>query len=207
MTSPHRPETESYTSHLAELLISGKLDEYLPTPAPETNQGNLATPRNQLSILDVCSGSGCISLLLHSLLSKSGRFPNLRTLGLDISPQAVALANENLALNIQQGHFPVSKIKNEDDARPQDKELGNASISPSRLRRKKAREAKFSLFPRDKAIHFAKHDIFTSLTRSLGDFSIIISNPPYISSSSFAKETTHSVRLYEPKLALGFEEE
>jgi hypothetical protein len=114
----------------------------------------------------------------------------------------VALADENLALNTQNGHFPVSKIKNEDDARPHDEKLGNASISPSRLKRKKAREAKFSLFPRDKAVHFAKHDIFTSLPRSLGNFSIIISNPPYISSSSFAREITRSVRLYEPKLAL-----
>jgi hypothetical protein len=101
----------------------------------------------------------------------------------------VALANENLALNLQSGHFPVSNINNEAEA-------------GSRLKRKKAREAKFAFFPPDKVIHFAKHDIFTSLTRSLGNFSIIISNPPYISSSSFARETTRSVRLYEPKLAL-----
>jgi hypothetical protein len=101
----------------------------------------------------------------------------------------VALAKENLALNIQRGHFPISNIKNEAEA-------------GSRLKRKKAREAKFAFFPPDKVIHFAKHDIFTSLTRSLGNFSIIISNPPYISSSSFARETTRSVRLYEPKLAL-----
>jgi methylase of polypeptide subunit release factors len=189
LTPPPRPETEAYTSHLAELLISGKLDEFLSAPAPEIKQGDTINLRPQLSILDVCSGSGCISLLLHSLLSKSGKFPDLRTLGLDISPQAVALANENLALNIQRGHFPVSDINNEAEA-------------GSRLKRKKAREAKFAFFPPDKVIHFAKHDIFTSLTRSLGNFSIIISNPPYISSSSFARETTRSVRLYEPKLAL-----
>jgi hypothetical protein len=101
----------------------------------------------------------------------------------------VALANENLALNLQSGHFPVSNINNEAEA-------------GSRLKRKKAREAKFAFFPPDKVIHFAKHDIFTSLTRSLGNFSIIISNPPYISSSAFARETTRSVRLHEPKLAL-----
>jgi len=189
LTPPHRPETEAYTSHLAGLLISEKLDEFLSAPAPETKQGNIINLRPQLSILDVCSGSGCISLLLHFLLSKSGKFPDLRTLGLDISPQAVALANENLALTIQRGHFPVSNINNEAE-------------TGSRLKRKKAREAKFAFFPPDKVIHFAQHDIFTSLTRSLGNFSIIISNPPYISSSSFARETTRSVRLYEPKLAL-----
>jgi methylase of polypeptide subunit release factors len=208
LTSPPRPETEAYTTHLAELLISGKLDKYLFKPAPENPQGRSFTRTKQLRILDVCSGSGCISLLLHSLLLKSGKFPNIRTLGLDISPQAVALANENLARNIKQGHFPSPKIRNEVDVRQQDEGLKDAffgrenRLRGKKLEQKKARNAHLAFFSGDRAMHFAEHDIFTPLSRSLGTYSIIISNPPYISSSSFARETTRSVRLYEPKLAL-----
>lgn len=56
-----------------------------------------------LKILDVCSGSGCISLLLHSLIAP--RFKHVSVLGVDISPIAIALARENLSHNIRQGNF------------------------------------------------------------------------------------------------------
>jgi methylase of polypeptide subunit release factors len=43
-----------------------------------------------LDIVDLCSGSGCISLLLAHLLRSSARLT-----GIDISPDAIALAKEN----------------------------------------------------------------------------------------------------------------
>jgi ribosomal protein L11 methylase PrmA len=114
-----RPETEAYTTHLAELLINGSLDEQLFSRFKRTPPGRgrrkAPSPRNELNILDVCSGSGCISLLLHSLLSKSKKFPNIKTLGLDISPKAVALADENLAFNISRGHLPALPRSKEQD--------------------------------------------------------------------------------------------
>ncbi|KAH8766250.1 HemK family methyltransferase [Hyaloscypha finlandica] len=162
-----RPETEAYTTHLAELLIDGSLDEQLFSLFKRTSLGRgrrkALILRNELRILDVCSGSGCISLLLHTLLSKSNKFPNIKTLGLDISPKAVALADENL-----------QKVREEGV-------LGIDATAP---------------------IQFREHDIFTSLLRPPRDYNIIISNPPYISRSSFFSTTSHSVQKYEPRLAL-----
>lgn len=48
-----RPETEAYTTHLATLVRNATLHPFL-----EQRKGN------GLRILDVCSGSGCIGLLL-----------------------------------------------------------------------------------------------------------------------------------------------
>lgn len=84
-----RPETEAYTYHLANLI---KRDH--------------ANPAEPLRILDLCSGTGCIPLLLFSLLQK--RFPQLTVQGVDISPKAIALAEANLRHNVKSGHLDVS---------------------------------------------------------------------------------------------------
>ena len=55
-------------------------------------------------ILDLCSGTGCISLLLHALLSRQEL--GIEILGIDISPIAVALAKRNLSHNIALGNLP-----------------------------------------------------------------------------------------------------
>ena len=55
--------------------------------------GEVQTPQ-PLRILDLCSGSGCISLLLYSLLHK--RIPNVKICGYDISEEANKLSIENL---------------------------------------------------------------------------------------------------------------
>jgi methylase of polypeptide subunit release factors len=196
-----RPETEAYTTHLAELLINGSLDEQLFSPFKRTPPGRgrrkAPSPRNELGILDVCSGSGCISLLLHSLLSKSNKFPHIKTLGLDISPKAVALADENLAFNISRGHLP---------ALPRSKGHKRGSRLKGHkllqyLKKQKVREERVGI-DATAPIQFRVHDIFTSLLRPPGDFNIIISNPPYISRSSFFSTASHSVQKYEPRLAL-----
>ncbi|TVY19632.1 putative mitochondrial N(5)-glutamine methyltransferase mtq1 [Lachnellula arida] len=90
-----RPEPEAYTTYLAKLLNKGL-------------KGNLGFEFNEekpLRILDLCSGTGCISLLLHSLLVK--KFPGLQIHGWDISPNAVSLAVENLSRNISKGHLKI----------------------------------------------------------------------------------------------------
>lgn len=85
-----RPETEAYTTHLAELLLG------------QHNRGPLESKADQnssesLNIVDFCTGTGCIALLTKFLLLK--RFPRLHVVGVDISPHALALANENLEHN------------------------------------------------------------------------------------------------------------
>lgn len=88
MNDENRAETESLTQHLASLLAASW------------------TNTQHLRILDLCSGTGCISLLLHALLNRE--FGDLRVLGVDVSPLAVNLAKENLQHNVARGHLSPS---------------------------------------------------------------------------------------------------
>jgi methylase of polypeptide subunit release factors len=88
--------------HISKLLVDGKLHESLTEKFREDTKTNCKEkniPLPALRILDACSGTGCISLLLHHQLSR--HFRNLRIIGLDISPTAVALSNENLKRNFR----------------------------------------------------------------------------------------------------------
>ncbi|KAK0720002.1 S-adenosyl-L-methionine-dependent methyltransferase [Lasiosphaeris hirsuta] len=73
-----RHETEAYTTELAQILLR-------QTPT-------------RLSILDLCTGTGCIALGLLSLLP-----PPVHVHGIDISPIAISLANTNLDHNTRLG--------------------------------------------------------------------------------------------------------
>lgn len=71
-----RPETEAWTARLAAAL------------------GRWQTRAAALDVLDVCTGTGCVALLLEALLRPA--WPgSLAVTGLDVSPRAVALAREN----------------------------------------------------------------------------------------------------------------
>lgn len=83
-----RPETEAYTSHLADLIKSAN---------------ELPLRGHGLNILDLCTGSACIPLLLFSILQQS--YPSLNVLGLDIAPEAVDLGRENISRNRELGHI------------------------------------------------------------------------------------------------------
>ena len=85
-----RPETESYTSYLSSLL----------TNASSHYRGS------KLRILDLCTGTGCIPLLLHSRLFPD--HPDLELVGVDISPAAINLAKENLEWNVQHRNLDSS---------------------------------------------------------------------------------------------------
>ncbi|CAN8095697.1 unnamed protein product [Discula destructiva] len=79
-----RPEPEAYTTHLAHLLTTNSLPR-------------IPQPHKRLSVLDLCTGTGCIALLLHALLAPS--IPALSVHGVDISPHAVRLARRNMRHN------------------------------------------------------------------------------------------------------------
>jgi release factor glutamine methyltransferase len=52
------------------------------------------TSRAPLSVLDICTGSGCIPLVLCHIWPKG----SVKAYGIDISPQAIRLANDNALL-------------------------------------------------------------------------------------------------------------
>ena len=76
--------------------ISLKVDERCLIPRPETEylvqiiKDNIESPKK---VLDVGTGSGCIALMMKSI------FPNSEVTGIDISEEAIQLANENSKLN------------------------------------------------------------------------------------------------------------
>lgn len=165
-----RPETEIYTAEVAKILKElGCLDR-----------------GRTLGIADFCTGTGCISLLLHSLL-RSPQGPihttrRLRIRGFDISRHALGLAQKNVDHNLRLKTLHASAAN---EVRFENLDLLALSQQP-------------------------KHDILDRLRGSDNEcsaeppFDIVISNPPYISPQDFAAggRTTKSVRRHEPKLAL-----
>ncbi|CAD6440063.1 dd711cae-354d-4166-99ad-56293c21615f [Sclerotinia trifoliorum] len=146
-----RPETEAYTAHVAKLLVKAKPFLY------EKCQSR----QESMKIIDFCSGTGCISLLLFSLLTNV--YTKLEIVGLDISHKALDVSNQNILFNAL-------------------KSSAQQSIS------------------------FEYADVLGEKQRILDRCQrvcdVIISNPPYISEDGFKKETTRSVRNWEPRLAL-----
>ncbi|EER29017.1 hypothetical protein D8B26_000759 [Coccidioides posadasii str. Silveira] len=175
-----RPETESYTFRTARLILS-ELRMGSSSPAP-------------IRILDLCTGTGCIPLLLHSLLASS--IPDLALVGIDISRKALSLARENLEYNISQNHL-----------------LPRARQDISFLQANVLRDEKAELVKREGdaipslqavlADFESAADIRNSRKDLRGQWDVLISNPPYISPVDFCNGTTRrSVRLHEPTLAL-----
>lgn len=93
-----RPETEAYTYHLVELIKTGQLPGQNPSRANGT-----------LGVIDFCTGTGCIPLLLYALLQRS--FRNLSVRGVDIAPGAVDLSRLNIAHNTSLGNLLPPKTE------------------------------------------------------------------------------------------------
>ncbi|KAJ5033328.1 uncharacterized protein L3040_008446 [Drepanopeziza brunnea f. sp. 'multigermtubi'] len=153
-----RPETESYTAYLAKLLNQDQLHPDLV----QSSRGQ--TTERPLRILDLCSGSGCISLLLHSLLHP--KFPHLHVWGLDKSRVAVTLARENLARNVAAGNIDPVAILDDDTHSPQ-VQFGRANVF---------RNAELSRLPQEFDLivsnppYVSEQQYNTSTTRSVRNF-------------------------------------
>jgi methylase of polypeptide subunit release factors len=138
-----------------------------------------------LSILDLCTGTGCIPLLSsYEFTQKHHRkAQDLEVVGVDISSTAINLANKNLQRLVRDGTLhpkPNLQFLQADILAAKDNE---GDTGPPSL---------------DTALQH-----YTSAATSQKDhWDILISNPPYISPSAFAHTTTRSVKRYEPLLAL-----
>jgi tRNA1(Val) A37 N6-methylase TrmN6 len=138
-----------------------------------------------LRVLDVCSGSGCISLLLHSLLAP--HVGNLTIAGLDVSPQALNLALKNREHNINGGLLAPR---------------AETEITFRRFNIFNELDTAGSLLSINNAPNRASTDTTTS-TSGQSTWDVLISNPPYISPSDLiGGKTSRSVRKYEPMQAL-----
>lgn len=184
-----RPETEAYTEQVAKYIRSMVSDIALTQPFSASAQDK----KTRFRILDLCTGSGCMALLVHSILkpAKSERkvpwvWPTgtqLQVLGVDWSGRCVDIANNNLRHNLSRGllhpdaesdiSFKVGDVL----------KLGKPPISPNGIQR------------------FLNDGLNVDPDST---FDVIISNPPYISPRDYAPggRTEPSVRKYEPKMAL-----
>lgn len=179
-----RPETELYTTNVAACLA---------------NLRGHGTPLNRggLRILDLCTGSGCIALLLHSLLRSKAEDSTLKLqiAGLDISQNALQLAKKNKTHNISsQSLAPAAE--NEVSFHPANVlELLHTTSADTH-----------PTAPADRNLSkpFSSALVEAPSWRQDGSWDVVISNPPYISEADFALggTTIESVRKFEPKLAL-----
>jgi HemK-like putative methylase len=152
--SLNRQATESYTIRLAHILLS------------------TLSPRKPTHILDFCTGTGCIALLLYAILRPS--LPVTVT-GIDISTTALSLARRNLVHN-----FPSMS-----DSTPVRFEHGNILLSGAAL------EAEAAAARKQRGWWYGDQGA-----------DVVTANPPYISQRGFDIDTERSVRNFEPKLAL-----
>ena len=132
-----------------------------------------------LRIIDLCTGTGCIALLLHALLA--AHFQRMTIVGIDISPAAIGLANRNLQHNLQLGL------------------LSNRALSEINFHRGNVLGNQGDGIP---GVEEVLQDDILSANGNV-EYDVLISNPPYISPTCFHDGTTaRSVRIFEPAIAL-----
>ena len=133
------------------------VDENVLIPRPETEEliewitADIKKSSENLKILDIGTGSGCIPITLKS------KTPHAKIYALDISEGALSVAAKN-----------AKKI--------------NANIS------------------------FIQTNFLEEINWDIGQFDIIVSNPPYVKASE-KEEMQKNVVLYEPHLALFVEDD
>lgn len=139
-----------------------------------------------LSVLDLCTGTGCIPLLLlHSLLHSLPSPIPIHIHGVDVSPHAVNLARQNHAHNVSLNHLPRA-----------------SSSSPYTLTFSQLDIFSPSLIPHLESHLLAQFPKDQQPAQNQPKLDLLISNPPYISRKEFARSTARAVRNYEPRLAL-----
>lgn len=177
LTRSSRPETESYTYQAAKLALQ--------EASKHETESKAVQKTKSLRVLDLCTGTGCIALLLHALLAP--HFDQLHVLGVDISPDAMSLARQNLDHNLQR-RLLARRASTEISFHRADVLGQGGDLVPS------VEEILPQYFPG--LISPEKGTVDSGCD-------VLVSNPPYISASDFRNGTTaRSVRLFEPRLAL-----
>ncbi|OCT50378.1 hypothetical protein CLCR_06777 [Cladophialophora carrionii] len=192
-----RPETETYTEEAAKLLLAA-LAATQPTDGPWWQE-----PR-KIRILDLCTGTGCIALLLHSILkpvdpTKPSLEPglDLEIVGIDNQPQAVELARKNLHHNISQ------KLLHPDAIHSVSFRQADVLVLADKLYKARNSDDQLRKVVNAAAAGMADEDI-SRPSLSSAPWDMVIANPPYIAPKDYelGGKTEPSVRNHEPKEAL-----
>ena len=177
-----RPETAASVTHLVHRVAA--------------NLSGRTSPAG-IRIVDMCTGSGCIPLLFHHEFYKRRALRNiaLDIRGYDISRDAISLAHKNKALQLE---------------RPRNNEQSLSERSRSLLEMKFVYHDLFgsrsSLAPADETAFEQEQQSDPSPAVGRDNLpntcDILISNPPYVSPTSYIRTTARSVRNFEPPIAL-----
>lgn len=145
------------------------------------------------SLLDVCTGSGCIAIAL----TKFGAFHD--TTAVDISDAALAIARQNAErLLITEADTAVTTTPSAVSA-DETTSVASTRMNPG---------SRMEVHLQNAAVDFTllRSDMFSALAERTEDgalkrYDVIVSNPPYIP-SAVVDELEPEVRDYEPRIAL-----
>jgi len=163
-----RPETEDWTLRISTTLT------------PSSTQ--------PVSILDLCTGSGCVPLLL----CRSWAQGSVRALGVDVSPSAISLARDN-AIACGYDSTPSPTQSNPNPPNPASTE-DTPRNSPT--------------IPRN-AFKVLEADLFSPgfhgllVSHPLYPFSLITCNPPYIPRAEYEKLDPSVKNFEDPRALIG----
>lgn len=169
------------------------VNSHVLTPRQDTEilveqicQEDVQEDRKGMSVLDMCTGSGCIAISL-AVLGGYGR-----VMAVDVSEEALAVAAKNARRHLPSlgTHISGASIEAASAENPQENPSG-------RLGEQAEAGQRFSLL---------RSDLFSAVSQEMQregiqGFDLIVSNPPYIP-SSVVDQLEPEVRLHEPRLAL-----
>jgi len=168
-----RPETAQSVACLASILTSRPCSVHQPTRSPD----------EAFRILDLCSGTGCMSILLAYHLNQAAPPPtrsSVHVLGIDISTRALRLARRNARRSLPLVDITFARA---------DVLVGPTAAPVSSYHSGRSGRAASPL-----------HDVLSAY--GTAHFDVLLANPPYVSRHAFAHDTTRSVRNWEPRNAL-----
>ena len=149
--------------------------------------------REELLILDMCTGSGCI--LISTLYHGSKHYPKMRGVGVDISKEALDITKENALLNglsvAEENILWNGLSRGEDNAPGNNLNVAKITLLESdlfqQLEKAKKEDTKVCKIGYNKKYH-KKYDM-------------ILSNPPYVPSKEI-ESLEEEVKHHDPILAL-----
>ncbi|KAI1360306.1 S-adenosyl-L-methionine-dependent methyltransferase [Xylaria arbuscula] len=222
-----RSETEAWVSRLADIIFSSPPSKQIHPSSPRDDGRNRSEAVGGLRILDLCSGTGCISLGLYArgvedfrrrrrVMEKMGRDREkeeeeegvggekplpVRVFGFDVEPRAVRLAKRNFEHNFRGEANAPSNSRYNFLASEQMIHRGDVAFQQADIFTDEwmsyLNEAD------DEEIQTSQQDENEVNARHRSPrVDVLVSNPPYISQRGFEVDTARSVRNYEPKLAL-----
>lgn len=179
-----RPETEEWTIRLASFI--SKHHEHI-------------SPSTPIRILDLCTGSGCIPLLLCHLLPNG----SVHSVGVDVSESALELARENAVLCGNWSHScDDSRLEEGLDESGSETQQRRRTNTFTTLLADIRKQTELSSLLR--CLTYPPSRISTpesTSSKPFKPFTVLTANPPYITPSAY-EMLDPSVRDYEDRGAL-----